>query len=75
MILYLGGLEPEGDIGCSDAGSADGTGPASTGPRAGPVVRSAQSRQVRCKPIVKALAPPPLPQPDSHPPVLPVRHA
>jgi len=74
MILYLGGLEPEGDIGCSDAGSADGTGPASAGPRAGRVVRSGQSRQVRCKPIVKALAPP-VPQPDSHPPVLPVPHA
>ena len=69
---YLGGFEPEGNVGCSDAGSADGTGPASSGRRAGAVVRSSQSPQVRCKPTVKALAPP-LPQPENHPPVLPVR--
>ena len=66
---YLGGFEPEGSVGCSDPGSADGTGPASSGRRAGAVVRSSQSPQVRSKPTVKALAPP-LPQPENHPPVL-----
>jgi hypothetical protein len=69
---YLGGFELEGNGGCSEPGSADGTGPASSGRRAGAVVRSSQLPQVRRKPSVKALAPP-LPQPENHPPVLPVR--